>query len=224
MAAAVTVPSGTEHHEAYTRKHPAGNTTATSERCGCTQGASTSPLYRNTSLSFRLHNLTWHPPPAVPVTRTLNRQGHTVVPQMRGDALAAGVNRWENTVPSLTPAEADLPDLCKNLHFNSDNCKCIWASWRHLRHHQGPGSGKYMQKALSSLQSARAVTRRKAHEGTSSYFLLQKYSWQATQQNTYLTETGDGVWKQGAYTFKCNLLIKSCKMQNGCGSFSNQKN
>lgn len=158
MPTAVTVPSGTERHEAYTGKHPAGNMTATSERCGCTQGASTSLLYRNTSLSFCLHSLTWHPQPAVSVTRTWNRQGHIVVPQMRGDALATGIKRWENTVPSLISAEADLPDLCKNLHLNSENYKCIWASWRHLPHHQGPGSGKYMQKTLSPLQSARAVT------------------------------------------------------------------
>jgi len=94
---AVTIPSATERHTAWDTLEytPQDTWQRTSERCECSQGVSPSLLYRvqtrNTSSSFRLRSLMSHPQPPASVTHTWNRQGHTVMLQIRGEALAAGL-------------------------------------------------------------------------------------------------------------------------------------
>lgn len=148
-------------------------------------------------------------------THTYNRQGHIVMLQMWGEVLAAGLINEKPLCKSHT-CWISLPVSCKNLRFNSENYKCIWASWRHFPHTtplQGPGSGKHMQKALSPLQSSRAVTwiRSERHKRGPPLIFAPKVLL-TSYPAEHSTETGDGVRKQMAYTFQCILLIKSYKM------------
>lgn len=90
----------------------------------------------------------------------------------------------------------------------------IWLWQRHTE--------SFKPSAVS--MSSHLDKRRKAQVWTSSCLCSKKCSWQATQENTYFTQTGDGVSRQMAYAFQLNVLMKSYKMRNNCGSFSNQRN
>lgn len=143
------------------------------------------------------HQHLWH------ALRT--RQGHIVLLQIWGAVLTAGLMGRKPLCKSLYSSR--LWDSYESLCFNSESYKCTWYSRRPSPYlcHTDLALAK-TQKALSPLQSARMVTwiRGERHKSDLVLFLLQKCSWQATQENPYFIQTGDGIWRQ-----ILNLLIKS---------------
>lgn len=125
-------------------------------------------LTRNMSSSFHFRHRMWHPQPPAFVTHTKNKQGYIVLLQMWGEVLAADLiggkplckslcwSRWWDPYALIQKAK-NAPKRAEDLPPPSNTGLAL------------------AKKALSPLQSARAVTwirgeRHKSGPWTSSYF------------------------------------------------------